>query len=302
MKNRLCIALAVFLMCSCAYNVNPLAPKVDTGPSFQFLDYNFNDNTKNGNVELAPEGIYAIDKNTVFIFGAIEKTGNGEKRTFILRSADGGQTWIEVSKPEMSNTIYHLAFVDGGYGWALAIRKTNDVGSPKLYRSSNNGKTWSEPALIKVSGMSFFPLGMKFTNKDNGIINFMDVMMIPSDRFGTITTSDGGLKWQETFSLTVPYDKDFQNAGYILDKLENEYSNDPGGFYGNHWLKLDSKHLYNDETFHATGHDGSEWHLYYHEMSKEYILIRRVTTTSNWEVTVTIPSKFAYSDGRMSKP
>jgi len=296
MKNDILLILVLVLLSSCS-KVDSVPQQPGNKAEFNFLSYDFGNIANDDEIELNPEGIYAIDKNTIFAFGAIERITNGAKRTFILRSFDGGKTWIEVSKPIESYSVYHLAFLDGGYGWALGILYTNDIGNPMLYRSLDNGETWSEAVSVNATGASFFPLGMKFANKDNGNINFMDVMFNPADRVGTLSTTDGGLTWQETFSLTVPYDKDFTNATYILNKLESDYSNSPGGYYGNHWWERSS-----DENFHATGHDGSEWHLYHHKASKEFLLLSRNTPNSSWKVSAAIPDTFVYTDGHIVKP
>lgn len=296
MKNTILLILAFVLLSGCG-NIDSFAPESGRKTEIDFLSYDFGIITNDDEIKLTPEGIYAVDKNTIFIFGAIESITNGAKRTIILRSADGGKIWLEVSEPKKSYSIYHLVFLDGGYGWALGILHTNDIGNPMLYRSFDNGETWSEAVSIKPAGRSFFPLGIKFADKDNGNINFMDVMFSPSDHVGTLSTTDGGLTWQETFSLTVPYDKDFTNATYIVNKLESDYSNSPGGYYGNHWWERSA-----DEKFHATGHDGSEWHLYHHETSKEFILLSRETSSSPWKASVTIPDRFFYKDGHIVKP
>ncbi len=296
MKNNILLILALVLLSGCG-NINSLTSESSSKVEFNFSIYDFGNITNNDEIEFNPQGIYAVDKDTIFVFGAIERITNGAMRTFILRSIDGGRTWKEVSEPKKSYSIYHLAFLDDGYGWALGILHTNDIGNPVLWRSFDNGETWSEAISLNATGASFFPLGIKFSDKDNGNINFMDVMFVPSDSFGTLSTADGGLTWQETFSVIVPYDSDFKNSYYILEKLENEYSNVPGGYYGNHWWKPSS-----DEILHATGHDGSEWHLYHHEASKEFLLLSRNMQNSSWEVSATIPDTFVYKDGHIVKP
>lgn len=294
---ELTLFVGALVLSSCTHDVSLTGPTPDNKPAFEFLDYDLKQDSQGDKVELAPEGIYSIDRGTIFIFGALERTADGAKRTFILRSSDSGRTWEEVSTPETSRVIYHVAFVEGGYGWALSIVHTNDVGGPEVYRTFDGGQSWTQPVPIKVSGASFYPLGMQFVDKETGKINFMDVMFTPLDRFGTVSTKDGGATWQETFSLPVPYDKDYRNASYILGKLEAEYSGPPGGFYGSHWRSTGS-----DATYDATGRDGSEWHLYYHKTSEEYILIRRSSSKSDWEVAVSVPRQFSYEDGHISQP
>jgi hypothetical protein len=147
--------------------------------------------------------IYAIDKNTVFVFFAIEGYDSGY-RTLILRSEDGGISWQEVMTPLLRSAIFHINFINNKVGWALAITGTEGPGDFTLYKSFDGGKSWGKVTIIQNRSMEG-TIGMSFTNELKGEIILGRSAITPKSI--VLRTSDGGLNWSEAESLsTTDYD------------------------------------------------------------------------------------------------
>ena len=123
----------------------------------------------NGDLVLA----YGIQNSTDYKGAAI--AGDGFTRMLVVRSADGGETWPEsreIGFPE--GVLVHpygqmrrlsdgtLIFNARGYYPAEAYRRNPDLPSRMtyLYRSTDNGDTWSTPALVQAgkTETGFLPL------------------------------------------------------------------------------------------------------------------------------------------------
>ncbi len=271
-----------------------------TRANIQFLDQRYGeymeDEASEKGVALNLVGIYAIDKDTVFVFGSLGLAeGPGIHNSILLRSSDGGQLWQQVIPPESGEAIYHVAFVENGFGWALEILDVEDFSLRSLYRSFDHGRTWTDP--IELGEWGFRPWGIKFYDKDKGQIPFDKFTANPyTDRVGVLSTTDGGMTWEETVTnlLSETNDAEFR-------WLRDRYSETPGSRYGSHWIDWspDCSSSWNC-TYKATGHDQSEWILYYNEPTLEFILLLRPAPNSPWRVACTIFNRFNYNNGHVS--
>ena len=122
----------------------------------------------------------------------------------VLRSADGGQSWADVSPENADNFDFRdiHGFTGGEQAVALA------VGSPaRIYRTTNQGREWQ--VVYQDTRPEIFLDAMAFWNDQEGIA-FGDPI---HGKIVILRTSDSGQSWQE-----IPQDQQ-------PDALENE-----GGF------------------------------------------------------------------------
>ena len=112
------------------------------------------------------EGVEALDANTVVALGQIPL---GPR--FILRTADGGQTWNDVSPSQA--VFMDTDFVDTSTGWVVGGR---------IYKTTDGGQTWTE----------------QFTPGDLlNSVSFSDALHGWAVGWGPtlLRTTDGGLSW-----------------------------------------------------------------------------------------------------------
>jgi hypothetical protein len=300
-RNAVVVLLVAFVLTACSST----AKVVQNTSIIQFAEYNFPDyfqsQVNENGVVLGLSGIYAIDRETVFLFG---KLGIANvmyaHRSLLLRSTDGGQHWQEVNiKPEYNHSIIIVAFVSNGVGWVLSATDVEDFSTENLYRSTDFGKTWGDA--IKIGGWGFHPWGIKFTDENNGYIKFDWANGGLNDHFGILSTMDGGVTWQETFSKPITYGKDATKYQQVFDQAHTDLGEPTGGDYGSYWSNYwDTKGDWN--THNTKGHDGSEWNLYYYKPSAEYIVLWRSASDTPWVAVSTIPTHYNYNNGYVTNP
>jgi photosystem II stability/assembly factor-like uncharacterized protein len=112
------------------------------------------------------EGVEALDAQTVIALGQIPL---GPR--FILRTADGGQSWEDVS-PSMA-VFMDTDFVDASTGWVVG---------GLIYKTTDGGQTWTE---------QFTPPDLLYS------VSFADALHGWSVGWGPtlLRTTDGGLTW-----------------------------------------------------------------------------------------------------------
>src|SRR5919108_5704225 len=109
------VLVGIILITNCVscsrWNVSNHDTPIIQFAEYQFYDYDQDEANQNG-VELWINGIYAIDKDIVFLFGNVAISDVlGRHRSLLLRSNDGGQHWQEVKiKPELNQSILAVAF------------------------------------------------------------------------------------------------------------------------------------------------------------------------------------------------
>ncbi len=114
----------------------------------------------------------------------------------VLRTTDGGRSWIEVTPPEDPTLMFDLAgsYFEGDHAW---IRY---AGTDYLWRTMNGGRTWGPV-------QAGYPMGFKtwfvFTGSQNGWMMQEIESGFGSQLVALFATRDGGDTWSEIIN---PYE------------------------------------------------------------------------------------------------
>jgi len=132
----------------------------------------------------------------------------------ILRTADGGRTWTDVSPPSVQNRTWHHGefFLDPTRAWVAEVSRTASacVSQITTYRTSDGGRTWQQGGAVPVKTEK--PTDDIFNVCCSGkYLDFVDpqhgwlLVVSPPNASGTpgimvtpttlYSTADGGLHW-----------------------------------------------------------------------------------------------------------
>jgi photosystem II stability/assembly factor-like uncharacterized protein len=110
-----------------------------------------------------------VDQNQGYVIG---------KRGIILKTTDGGKTWVRVKREDDAN-LFAAHFIDADTGWAVG-----DFGT--IVHTSDGGATWEN---LSLQDADINLNGCHFIDAQNGFI---------VGEFESIyRTRDGGMTWQE---------------------------------------------------------------------------------------------------------
>lgn len=266
-KFALAVSLAILVGCSTH----------SKSPQMQFLDFRTEQALLYADAEKADEGvhlsvsIYGLDKNTAFLLGSLQ-TPAVSIRSLLLRSEDGGRNWREVMTPVTGSDVIRLFFLSKQTGWALLGETSEGPGQLYLYKTKDSGKSWKKVSRIPRRHYTGWPKGFGFIDERNGRIEMLYDGNAPTDGFAVMSTSDGGITWQETRSLS-------------LDEYREKYEKDSE----------------EPTTDYVTARDGSQWKLQ-EQPDRQISVLRRRRPGGKWDIVSTLPSHFGHSDGRVILP
>jgi photosystem II stability/assembly factor-like uncharacterized protein len=124
-----------------------------------------------------------------------ENNGWGLTYQSVLRTADGGKQWADVTPSGISGTAGPLGFfLDVNSGWVL-VPNGQDFNSGILYRTKDAGKTWTS-VKVPFSGGS-----LDFLDQEHGWVLFATDCGAGSCGGGLFRTSDGGDTWTELLKI-----------------------------------------------------------------------------------------------------
>lgn len=175
----------------------------------------------------------------------------------VLRTADGGQTWIEVTPPEPppeDDTIYKAAFaffLDLEHAWVLYyFQNTWSIPSPALvWHTSDGGQSWALSPLPYKGGAEFFhPSRFFFADTEHGWLT-VSVGAGMSHNYTVLQrTTDGGLTWEV---LLDPYGA---NELQICSKTSMKFTDAENG-----WITRDCMGLMEGGEVLKTDDGGLTW-------------------------------------------
>jgi photosystem II stability/assembly factor-like uncharacterized protein len=121
-----------------------------------------------------------------------ESNGWGMTSSNVLRTEDGGTTWLDVSPAGVTDIGFGAVgyFYDASQGW-LAISNPMDPAEPgQLFRTADGGANWDESTLPPSMGGRF-----SFIDPSNGFFMADLGAGAGSNWVGIYSTTDGGANW-----------------------------------------------------------------------------------------------------------
>jgi hypothetical protein len=194
-----------------------------SAPAIEFLADNFDPEeagflSKQGReygVDLEANGLCAIDRDVAYLYGRIFVAA-GSLRSLLLKTADGGKSWREVMSPIFGSEVTNVAFSDSRHGWALAMWAIEGPGTPVLFGSTDEGKTWHQLAEIGLSPgdtpTDGFPVSMTFQSAQKGEIEiaYEDESTTSDEtrrQIETLASDNGGRSWRMVRrEMRLPHD------------------------------------------------------------------------------------------------
>jgi photosystem II stability/assembly factor-like uncharacterized protein len=165
--------------------------------------------------------------------------GWGEGSDHVLITADGGQTWRDVTPPEPAPTEGNLAalgyFLETRTAWVL-YHGQNEMAIPTtvaVWRTRDGGQTWQSSLPLDIQGLNeiFWPSDLVFADEQNGWLMAHVGAGMSHDYVALFRTQDGGQSWTR---LIDPYgDSEIQicqKTGLVFPSAQNGWlTGDCGG-------------------------------------------------------------------------
>lgn len=140
--------------------------------------------------------IYLVDQMQGWAVG----TGRAPVETAslaVLRTADGGRTWHDVTPDGLSDRSGQgvaADFLDGDHGWVVVAAQAEGGGTITVYRTANGGQTWSRtevPVLRWETGRPW----VDFITPEDGWIVATSSPALGTMNKSVYRTEDGGKTW-----------------------------------------------------------------------------------------------------------
>ncbi|WP_239104367.1 YCF48-related protein, partial [Streptomyces sp. SID339] len=150
----------------------------DRGPRWQLKD---------SGTDARFRGLAAVSRDTAWVAGT---------KGTVLRTADGGRTWREVSPPGAAGLEFRdIEAFDGRRAVVLAIGEGD---ASRVLRTEDGGATWTE-SFRNTDAKAFYDC-MTFFDRRHGL-----AMSDPVDgKFRILSTADGGRSWKVLPSAGMP--------------------------------------------------------------------------------------------------
>ena len=131
---------------------------------------------------------------------------------YIVRTVDGGETWIDVSPPQLLDPSLNVywnattAFLDDDYAWVIYTPQGGFPPPEKsaVWRTMDGGRNWELSSVLPLNGMEgFFAAGyLSFVDPTHGwLLVHVDAGM-NHDYSDLFMTEDGGLTWKRIVDPT----------------------------------------------------------------------------------------------------
>jgi|GEM_PF-420872 len=180
-------------------------------------------------------GLWVVDENIVYLAGSNENEGNDPGPATVLKTTDGGSSWLEIDLHAAANarTLIDVFFEDAERGWVVGgvdtVGHPNRTGSrgdlvPGIFRTTDGGQTWSNVVQgdkKSASGRRFvgrtgvFPQGewgWKIQRVDSDTL----VVAIQNYRDGAMLRSeDGGETWERLRINDSQRNSNLEGIGFV---------------------------------------------------------------------------------------
>lgn len=193
------------------------------------------------NIEFANErdllwnfNVYALNKNEVFLFGAVSDSTGSSAQSMLLKSNDGGKHWVEVMQPIKGSDVIDFQMLESGEGWALILWTVEGPGTALLFQTTNFGQTWAQIAEIPKPEWYAFPAKMAFIDGKHGQINMCLIGGL-DEQIDFLTTSDGGVSWNKSGSYSPPFEGPMKSHAVAKLCTWNEKTFSHALEYGSRW-------------------------------------------------------------------
>jgi photosystem II stability/assembly factor-like uncharacterized protein len=118
----------------------------------------------------------------------------------VLRTVDGGASWMEASPPGAAGTIAGSFFLDTATGWAL-YPDPADFNRGTLYLTMDGGQSWESTAAPFGGGF------LQFLDAESGWALFVAGAAAGSAPADIFHTQDGGRTWTKVYGID-PFQED----------------------------------------------------------------------------------------------
>lgn len=167
---------------------------------------------------LAPAMLAAQTKASRYSYWDVQfftqDTGWLAESEMLLRTADGGRTWVRQQPTGNSSLgrdlVYHMQFLDATHGWILS------EGS-RLYRTTDGGQSWQ--AIVVAPPAWRTPGGLEYGTDLDKLRMVLPLVGFGLDSTGDqlLRTTDGGVTWRT--SRIVDPRREFRDV-FFLDAAQ----------------------------------------------------------------------------------
>ncbi len=143
------------------------------------------------------DSIQMIDTHNGWGVGGLENKSNR-----LLRTADGGTAWRDVTPPEPAplgapEGTAITFFLDANRAWVTFAYQAL-LATPTVWRTQDGGQTWQASQPVDITGLGEFysPSDVQFSDEQNGWMLIQLGVIISPDFVALFGTRDGGQTWQ----------------------------------------------------------------------------------------------------------
>ncbi len=173
----------------------------------------------------------------------------------ILRTQDGGYTWVDVSPPLSGTATKVTAFFQGTENaWVLYTNADDEplAEAPSVWMTTDGGSTWGAGAPLPLSGMEefFAPGNFAFSDASRGWLLIHIGAGMSHDYSEIFATQNGGTSWTRIADPTSP------DVGGLMS-LPNTalaFASDTWG-----WATKDNQAILPGGYFEQTTDGGASW-------------------------------------------
>ncbi len=280
--------LFVILLASCG-PVTSIAILPTKSPVIEFKKTNIREDMQSLYDFDLNVGIFAVDKNILFLFGSIGELEDWPLQSTILRSEDGGKHWTEVMQPEQISKVMAFQVLKTGIGWALVEISYTGEGPVTLFHTTDFGKSWQKLSEIHKDTYLGFPGLMYFANETEGQLDIIYPYEMPAGYIAHLSTYDGGKTWQETGRYSPKFEKEMAQAnatGAYAFWYRRDYDKS---------VSLDGRSLWRVVT-------NNEEVIISCKLPKPDPDATGFITWQDWETVTTLPLHLKYQNGRIEAP